>query len=152
MICYMLIMIMPLWIIVDLRNKWCLNLESWILMARVRFSFKKGHGNKAYWHQSCMFIYLPHGCRLNTKQIWQVTLYMQYSVFCQNNLYQTNRLDKRLCSRHVDRDRWIQLNVTIIWASSHRDPILPCKQIRYDDHLTVLGDYWELAHYAKNHL
>ena len=31
MICYMLIMIMPLWITVYLRNKWCLNLESWIV-------------------------------------------------------------------------------------------------------------------------
>ena len=31
MICYMLIMNMPLWITVYLRNKWCLNLESWIL-------------------------------------------------------------------------------------------------------------------------
>ena len=28
MICYMLIMNMPLWITVYLRNKWCLNLES----------------------------------------------------------------------------------------------------------------------------
>ena len=33
MICYMLIMNMPLWITVYLRNKWCLNLESWILKA-----------------------------------------------------------------------------------------------------------------------
>ena len=30
MICYMLIMNMPLWITVYLRNKRCLNLESWI--------------------------------------------------------------------------------------------------------------------------
>ena len=30
MISYMLIMNMPLWITVYLRNKWCLNLESWI--------------------------------------------------------------------------------------------------------------------------
>ena len=30
MICYMLIINMPLWITVYLRNKWCLNLESWI--------------------------------------------------------------------------------------------------------------------------
>ena len=28
MICYMLIISMPLWIIVYLRNKWCVNLES----------------------------------------------------------------------------------------------------------------------------
>ena len=32
MICYILIMNMPLWITVYLRNKWCLNLESWILI------------------------------------------------------------------------------------------------------------------------
>ena len=30
MICYMLIINMPLWITVYLQNKWCLNLESWI--------------------------------------------------------------------------------------------------------------------------
>ena len=31
MVCYMLIMNMLLWITIYLRNKWCLNLEPWIL-------------------------------------------------------------------------------------------------------------------------
>ena len=47
MICYMLIMIMPLWITVYLRNKWCLNLESWILhIQKMGASVKDvwGHG------------------------------------------------------------------------------------------------------------
>ena len=43
MICYMLITNMPLWITVYLRNKWCLNLESWKQMKQCSFGEHISH-------------------------------------------------------------------------------------------------------------
>ena len=80
MICYMLIMNMPLWITVYLRNKWCLNLESWHVeygrqMWRMQWQMVLGMLNPCW----VIFTWIQKSIKFDLNSYWQT-----YSIVGEN--------------------------------------------------------------------